>query len=302
MTWFTSKLYRWLVGSLWPPNIKKMQAEKDISGLTQALEHPRPRVRWEAMRALGELWNIPALIDLGHDDLDTRAQAVETLGQLGDARVLKPLIASLQDPAVLYDDVRYTYPVRVNAIETLGKIGDPSAIEFLLDALRKRSWGYPMKGSGPLYASLARMGEPVLKPLITLLGDRDRHMRELAIFALGYLGDPRAVEPLGNVLEREADYLLKRAAAQSLYKIRDQRVVPVLIAALEREENAPILLDLVSFLCRMSDRRVIRPLSSVLQKADQVTRKRMIDEISRFGTAEALVAIEEYQKHTNFEG
>jgi HEAT repeat protein len=297
MPQFASRPRNWLVGLLWAPNIGKMKREKDTDALMRALEHPKSRVRWTVMRALGELWDIPALVDLGHSDPDIRAQAAETLGKLGDKRAIAPLIASLWDPVVVYyAEVRYFFPVRINAIEALGKIGDPMTIDPLVEAFRRQSWGYPTRGNEPLYTCLISLGEPMFVRLITLLEDDDQHMRDFAIRALGYFGDPQAIEPLGNALKREKYHFLKRAALQALRRIGSEQTIPVLITALQQEEDPMAQLDIVRFLGRMRDERIAPVLIDALRKVDPSTRKMMINSIVRSGNPEALAAVEEYQQ------
>jgi HEAT repeat protein len=54
-------------------------------------------VRWEATTALGEIWEFPALIELGDENEERRKSAVRTLFKLLDPRTIEPLIAALID-------------------------------------------------------------------------------------------------------------------------------------------------------------------------------------------------------------
>lgn len=46
------------------------------------------------------------------------------------------------------------------------------------------------------YEELKKIGKPAVMLLIAALGDSDRHLRQSAAFALGDIGDRRAIGPL----------------------------------------------------------------------------------------------------------
>jgi len=73
-------------------------------------------MRRAVIRALGLIWGLKEVIDLGDEDADVRCRAAEALGRLGDERAVEPLIASRQDP-----DTK----VRKEAIRALKRIGSP---------------------------------------------------------------------------------------------------------------------------------------------------------------------------------
>jgi HEAT repeat protein len=186
-----------------------MKKERNVSLLIEALEYPLPKVRWAATRALGNLWDVPDLVKLGHPNSQkVRAEAAKALGQSNDQRVVAALIAALFDPVASYTDQlnRSVYPVRMNAITALCEIGDPCAIEPLLEALRQKSWyGQTLAFQGKLCENILKMGEPMLLHGMTLLQSPDPVMRQQAIYVLECFSDPRTIEPLGHFLMREQD-------------------------------------------------------------------------------------------------
>ncbi len=297
MTSFRTKPHSWLTGLVWLPDVERMKEEHDAEGLVLTLTHPRPKVRWASMRALGELWAIPFLVDLGDQDVDVRSHAAEVLGQLADKRAVGPLIASLWDPSVFYSDIRYAFPVRVNAIEALGKIADPVAIDPLMEALRRHSWGYPQKSAEVLYASLAAFGEPMFARLIATLQDKDEHMRELAIYALGYIKDPRAIGALDDALTHsENNWVLKRAAAQALDRIGGEKATSALLAALREETDSVAQSDILMFLSRNEDQRVTLAVFDALQRLAPGLREIAMGDIARFGSPQAREAVGMYMR------
>src|SRR6185436_10463450 len=59
--------------------------------------------------------------------------------------------------------------------------------------------------SRPTPAGKAGAANPVVDGLIALLSDREPRPRSFAALALGHLGDPRAVDPLIALAERNGD-------------------------------------------------------------------------------------------------
>ena len=85
------------------------------------------RARRAAIRALGLIWEIHPLTDLGGDNANLRLTALKALGQLGDTRVIEAVIA------VARWDTDMT--VRRRAVELLGQLGDPQSVGLLTAVL-----------------------------------------------------------------------------------------------------------------------------------------------------------------------
>jgi HEAT repeat protein len=78
--------------------------------------------------------------------------------------------------------------------------------------------------------ALGEMGEArAVELLVILLQDPDRHIRRIAVRALGKIGDPRVLEPLAAVLVNDSEDLSVRcAAAWALGGLGDPRAHKVL--------------------------------------------------------------------------
>jgi HEAT repeat protein len=142
-----------------PPNVDRLIAKKDVSGLIDALEYPVPwRVRRDAAMALGAMGGadaVEALIAaLGDDHASVRLAATEALGRIGDRGAVEHLIGVLGSGSRAVE-------IRKAAADSLGQIGDSRAVDSLLVCLKDASWS----------------------------------VRRAAAEALGWIGDPRAVEP-----------------------------------------------------------------------------------------------------------
>lgn len=172
--------------------------EPAVEPLIKKLGEEGKYIREAAAWALGNIGDTKAaepLIKLLADkDKDVREAAARALGKIGDVRAVEPLIKALGDK------VNY---VREDAAEALGNIGDIRAVEPLIKALGDKD-----RECNVSYAAakaLVKIGEPAVEPLIKALGDWS--VRWDAARTLAEIGDTKAVEPLVKLLEDENKYL-----------------------------------------------------------------------------------------------
>ncbi len=81
--------------------------------------------------------------------------------------------------------------------------------------------------------ALIRLGDRAVPHLIAALGDSDRHVRGLAAFCLGAIGNSAAVSPLRERLRRDSDPTVRVYAAEALGRLGDPKAADTLTAALE---------------------------------------------------------------------
>lgn len=170
---------------------------------------------------------------LQSEDREKRAEAADDLGELGEQAAVEPLIGLLHNDSEYY--------VRVRAANAVGKIGGEQAIDALIVALKdyavlstatkalanfkaERAIGpiievFENAGAGHHYGlaakSLATFGEPAFLPLVKAL----EHPKAsgLAAYALGRMGDKRAIEPLMKMVKnRNIDGMERREAVRVL--------------------------------------------------------------------------------------
>ena len=142
-------------------------------------EHEKKVLKEKASKALREMAiqvkihrSIQALKD---ENYNVRKGAVDTLGKIGDARAVEPLIQALKD------GVRESPEMdsKLTAMEQINR------------------WREFLRG---ISIALAKIGEPAVKPLIQTLKEEDEMVRRKVADALGEIGDTRAVEPLTQSL------------------------------------------------------------------------------------------------------
>jgi HEAT repeat protein len=194
------------------------------------LTSPKPRVRAAAAAALGDSEParraevVAALVRAIDDhDLDVRAAAALSLGDLGDAEAIEALILRLDDgvPAV-----------RQCAAMALGRLRARPALEPLRRAL----------ASGPpdlrfqAATSLVEIDPAAAaEPLAAALSDPDPEVVGAAALALGATGDAGVAERLAPLLDHRSPRT-RFDAAYALAELGDQRAVPALVrAAADRE-------------------------------------------------------------------
>lgn len=176
-----------------PPDVNQLNAKGDVKVLMNALDYKKDRfIRINAARALGEKKDPkavePLIAALQDSDEDVRSKSAWALGKIGDARAVDPLISRLTD---------YSYNVRVSAIYALGEIGDAKAVDPLISRLNDST-------DKVIASVLGRFKDPrAVQPLIKRLADPHSDFKDpdwdfttSAAWALGKIGDTRAVKPL----------------------------------------------------------------------------------------------------------
>jgi len=287
---------------LFGPNIKKMEAKRDIEGLVKALKNRDEDVRRLAAAALGNIgdaraveyliealrneeWSTqntvanslekigepsvgPIIEALKDDNEDARGLFALVLGRIGGAQAIIPLADMLRDKNKI---------VRAEAVIALGSIKDTRIIEALPKALEDKDT-YVRNRAVTVWGNITK-SERAIGPLIKVLTNDHviGSIRKRAVDALVEIGKP-AVEPLLQVLRDESDYA-KCYAALALSRIRDSRAVGPLIQAL-KDKKVVVRTAAAEALGEIGYKMAVEPLLQLL-KNDK-------NEFVRNGTIKAL--------------
>ena len=123
--------------------------------------------------------------------------AAEALGRIGDKRAIEPLGVVLR-----YRLMSNESPAKYATAKALGKFGN-LGVEYLIAALKdKDSWVESRAAAARVLGEIA--AKHAVKPLITVLMEDPQkdgiNLYSRAAWALGSIGDKRAIEPLNSKL------------------------------------------------------------------------------------------------------
>jgi len=240
-------------------------------------------VRRAAVFALGELRDKRALNGLGHAIEDEREEvcimAAHSLSKIGTA-ALTTLLPRLDD-----------YKKNKFAIFALKEMGEKAILPLLelikqpdaqireaaVKVLDMLDWKPGKDEFGAAYwiakqewARSAKIGEPAIDPLITVLDDPEMWNRLEAVTHLGKIGDPKAVGSLISSLG-DSFWSVRKAGASSLVKMGRKAVEPLISAMLAGNKESYI--KIVETLAEIGDKRAIKPLVYVLKDKRQFVRE-----------------------------
>jgi MFS family permease len=153
-------------------------------------------------------------------------------------------------------------PAIVSITERLGQSKSPLTVDELLDALADPRFYVRFEA----IVSIARRGpdERLLKALVRVLEGNDPALSVIAAWALGRIGDPRAVESLRNGLQ--APYRsVKAHAARSLATLGDLESIPLLKNQLNDETDIGLQIAYASALGRLQEKQAVPELLRLLR-------------------------------------
>lgn len=211
------------------------QVKHDIDSLLMAgarsfntlLEIPQNQyisidIRVTACWALGRLCDkraVTVLLNvLNSQDVRLCQEAAKSLGILKSKRAVKPLITALLNNTSIERRAAYAY--------ALGLLHDKSAIEPLLTVLNNKKEEPEVRGFAA--EALARLGDyRVVNHLIEGLKDSSVEVRFWSVFALGKIGDQRALPELKRIASQDKAVLsgwweISKEATEAIEQIRSR--------------------------------------------------------------------------------
>lgn len=287
-----------------------------VDGLLKLLADGNKNIRKTAAESLGYIGDakaLPALAKLRDTDADAevRLEAVNALWRIGGPDAIDPLLRASKDAddAVARDAIEglgfltednavaplyalASNPEEANsdtALASLGYLGDERAAELILTRWKVA----PTTITFVDYFVLANVGDPrAVEPIMAWL-KKDTWQTNMAVDALGRLGDARAVDALCEVMSnKKNDVSLRKSAAEALGMIGDAKAVPALITALSDvgvdEWTSPRLAAVVA-LGRIGDARAVDallPLATAKDK-DLEVRYRILTALAAMGSPKA---------------
>ena len=197
---------------------------------------------------------VPLCQMMKHPDPDTQVDAATMLDHLLDPRSVDAFIDAMAQPAV-----------RDIAVGTLKKL---SAIRERIDesfnALRDVEGASEREEARmATVIHLLRIGRPSVEILIEYLEDDDWLVREAAADLLGKIADVRAVEPLMKRLAMDPDTGVKELAIKALGLIGDARPTQLYLEAIPIR---PLRVYAMEALAKIKDVEVLRPQKELFDR------------------------------------
>jgi len=251
-----------------PPNILKLAQKHNVRGLIKALQYKK--------------------------ESSIQESAAKALGEIGDPRAAKPLLALLFAPKL------NNYKVNTTIIEALRKIGDADAhtIELLITEAEK-----PVGTATGIHEPITK--EEASEILLRALEGNDKSVwSRLALPCFGAKAMIRALRDNSSkvvvLLKKQSDFIRKNNSISPdhekkltsafrtshvitgwLVAIGEPAVQP-LIAALE-DKNEYVRWSVTEALGQIGDRRAIEPLTAVLKDSEEDVRKAAATALRNYG-------------------
>ena len=198
------------------------------------------------------------------------------------------------DESVLDELLSGDYMKAKHAVDVINNLPDSEKQQFLKETVSKLNDENAYVRKNAAWA-LGGIGDAkAVEALEEALKDRDEYVRGSAASALGAIADPRAVETLEEALKDE-DVLVRGNAASALGAIADPRAVEALEEVLN-DECVSVRLSAVLALEAIDDPRTVGALEKALKDADESVRGNAAVALGAIGGARAVEALKEALK------
>jgi len=243
--------------------LRKVGGPSAVEALVRVLKHDEDTVlRYIAAKELGKSGDpraVGPLVEAADDhtayaDQFTRIAAADALAEIGGQPAVKALGQLLQ-----HSEAPDT---RLAAAKLLGEMGEPSALGPLTEVIKDHSYSKDERVDA--IHALRKIKDPqVVEVLVAVLKLSDAHDLIVAVVrVLGEIGDPRAIEPLAELLE----YVLMRDyVVKALVQIGNHRAVGPLLEILKREKSLRLIKDVAWALGEFGDTRAVKLLVETLK-------------------------------------
>lgn len=174
------------------------------------------------------------------------------IGEMNDPRFVKPLARLLTHDC--------PEPPKA-AMEALGKMG-AKAVPALIAELKDPA----MARHTAISTALAELGAPAAEPLLAALKDQDAMIRHGAAWALGQMGEQRAVDPLLAMLG-DTNMEVRASAAWSLGQLKAPRAVDPILQMVGATRSV-VRAAAAEALGQLGDRRAAPALETLTRDQD----------------------------------
>ena len=179
----------------------------------------------DALAKIGGPRVIDAVLQLIKDeDADVRRAAIEILNQIKDEKAVSHLIEATKD-----DD----WWVRERAVDALAGIGSKKALPRLVEMVKKRDKALPA-----VVRALGEIGDSrIIKPLMTLIDDKNKEIKVESMHALAKLADEKRADAVRKYIQsrgRTADDTINAAASEAIEHLERRFAGTMMTGGLQR--------------------------------------------------------------------
>ena len=255
-----------------------------VSALLEAVDDENPRVRHEAIYAVGLVARAPLAPDaeqmlikaLDHYDPAVRAAAARVSGRIGVTAAGDALIKGINDSSA---DVRHA------SMRALGMLRDERAVVALTEQLKFYGKG---QGAWAALDGLARIGHASSVPLFTeRLNDRDQYLRRAAAEGLGRAGAAPALSALETGAGNDPSDMVRAAMQYALQKLGRNYVARLI----EFLDDGRTTLQVQEYLIEFGP-AIEKGLLPSLQEPDEAIRAAVADVLGEIGGDASLAALQ----------
>ena len=257
-----------------------------VAALLEAVDDENPRVRLEAIYAVGVLARPPLAAEaeqrlikaLDHYDPAIRAGAARVTGRLAVQAAGDALIKAVNDSSA---DVRYA------AMRALGMLREPRAVTALAEQLKFYGGG---EGGWSALDALARIAHPSSVPVFTeRLADRDQYIRRAAAEGLGRSGAKAALEALETGAGNDPSNMVRAAMQYALQKLGRNYIGRLIEFLDDRKTTLQVQEYLIEF-----GPAIEQDLLPSLQEPDEAIRAAVADVLGEIGGDASLAALQSH--------
>ncbi|MFH0924499.1 MAG: HEAT repeat domain-containing protein [bacterium] len=216
---------------------------------------------------------------LKSEDKFARREAAERLGELKSPLAVYPLTKALCDNSK---------GVQEAAADALINIGGEGTVYNMAPLLRNENLGV----RNIAIEILSKIGRDNLELLISLLGDKDNHVRMFIADILGNLGDKLSVLPLIKSLYDE-DQNVQQSVINSLGFLKDPIAVNSLMNIFSTTKEGWIKFSIAQALAKIGDKRAIEPLLNNLSSDDELVVYGIIEALGTLGDISVVPSLSE---------
>ena len=262
-----------------------------VTSLLQAIDDGNPRVRVEAMYAVGVVARPPLTSDqttqlikaLDHFDPEVRAAAARVIGRLKISEAADALVKAINDS---HAEVRYA------AMLALGSMRDARAASALAQQFEFYKKG---EGASSALEALADIGSSASVAVFKAnVDDKDPYIRRAAIEGLGRAGDTSQIDTIGRLATTDDSAMVRLAAAFAMQKLgRDytSRIV-------DQMNDEKVVQQAEEYLMELGP-AVVPALTPRLRDPEVNVRLAVADLLGALGTDSSIPALKAAESDSN---